>query len=245
MCITYNSDDYYFFEREDGEIARLTNRATYYSGEGRQVLQEVKEGLQEKREQYGKVKSLLQKSWKAVEGMDDDNMSRKKLINVVSDYHNDVCTDGGKCMVYEYNEKSDKIKSCYKLFVGYASYTTEITDRQSFQDENYLGDAFEIGIGWECYLERVMRGLSMEIGVSYIPKYKSKHDFTYTQTVKAELIGDVSSTLEKSILNLSLGMVERLGRSKKVQPLVRGGIFVTTDMGTKEKNKVRPPIVQT
>ncbi len=241
MCITYNSDDYYFFEREDGEIARLTNRATYYSGEGRQVLQEVKEGLQEKREQYGKVKSLLQKSWKAVEGMDDDNMSRKKLINVVRDYHNDVCTDGGKCMVYEYNEKSDKIKSCYKLFVGYASYTTEITDRQSFQDENYPGDAFEIGIGWECYLERVMRGLSVEIGVSYIPKYKSKHDFTYTQTVKAELIGDVSSTLEKSILNLSLGMVERLGRSKKVQPLVRGGIFVTTDMGTKEKNKVRPP----
>ena len=92
-CITHNSDEFYFFEREDGEMTELTNKVANYQGDAKVALQQVMDDVQEKREQYGKVKSLLQKSWKAVEEMDDNNMSRKKLINVVRDYHNDVCTD--------------------------------------------------------------------------------------------------------------------------------------------------------
>ena len=30
-CVVYNSDEYFFFEREDGEMAELTNRAFYTS----------------------------------------------------------------------------------------------------------------------------------------------------------------------------------------------------------------------
>jgi hypothetical protein len=233
-CITHNSDEFYFFEREDGEIAELTNRATNYAGYAPVALQEIKDNLQEKREQYGKVKSLLQKSWKAVEGMDDNDMSRKKLINVVRDYHNDVCTDGGKCMVYEYNEKSDKKKLHFKIFAGYAYYSTEKSDNQEYLDESYPCGTFEIGIGGEVDLERVMKDLSAEICFIYTPKYKSE---IFIPLERMPINAEAYSTIEKSILTFSLGLVKRYCRGK-IQPLVRGGIFAGIDMKMTENDKI-------
>ena len=221
-CITYDSDEFYFFEREDGEIAELTKRSQNYAGSENAVLQEVRENLQEKREQYGKVKSLLQKSWKAVEGIDDNYMSRKKLINVVRDYHNDVCTDGGKCIVYAYNEKSDKVKAHLKAFAGYAYYSTEKTDQQHFVGENYPGGAFEIGVGVEIELERVMKGLSVELGLAYSPKTRSEHDK-----------GEEHLIYERGRLTVSAGVVKCFGKGK-ILPLVRGGGCYVAHSGNKE-----------
>ena len=233
-CITHNSDEFYFFEREDGEIAELTNRATNYAGYAPVALQEIKDNLQEKREQYGRVKSLLQKSWKAVEGMDDNDMSRKKLINVVRDYHNDVCTDGGKCMVYEYNEKSDKKKLHFKILTGSAYYSTEKSDNQLYIGESYPCGTFEIGIGGEVDLERVMKDLSAEICFIYTPKYKSE---IFIPLERMPINAEAYSTIEKSILTFSLGLVKRYCRGK-IQPLVRGGIFVGIDMKMTENVKI-------
>ena len=232
-CIAHNSDEFYFFEREDGEMAELTKRSTNYTSVEKVALQEVKDNLQEKREQYGKVKSLLQKSWKAVEGMDDNNMSRSKLINVVRDYHNDVCTDGGKCMVYEYKEKSDKVKLHFKVFAGYAYYATEKNDHQTYLDENYPGGTFEFGIGGEVDLERVMRGFSAELDIFYT-KYKSEH---FIPTSRMPINAEAYSTMEKGIITASIGMVKRYGMGK-IQPLIRGGLFAGTDLDAKETNKV-------
>ena len=106
-CVAYNRDEYYFFEREDGEMAQLTNRAFLTTSS----LKDEGEKLQEKKEQYGKVKVLLKDSWKAASEMNEKDLSRKQLVKVVRDYHNDVCTDGSSCVVYEYNEKSDKSKT--------------------------------------------------------------------------------------------------------------------------------------
>ncbi|MBR6981826.1 MAG: hypothetical protein IKH88_18610 [Prevotella sp.] len=106
-CVVYNRDEYYFFEREDGEMAQLTNRVFLTTSS----LQDEEEKLEEKKEQYGKVKVLLKDSWKAASEMNEKDLSRRMLVKVVRDYHNDVCTDGNECMVYEYNEKSDKAKT--------------------------------------------------------------------------------------------------------------------------------------
>lgn len=60
---------------------------------------------------------LLKDSWKAVEGMNQKDLTRTKLVDVVRDYHNDVCTDGSTCMVYEYKEKADKPKLHYNITI--------------------------------------------------------------------------------------------------------------------------------
>ena len=131
-CVADTYDEYFFFEREDGEMALLTNRAVLSSSS----IHNEKDIQQEQKEQYGKVKLLLKDSWKACQDMNDRNLTRKKLVNVVRDYHNDVCTDGSSCMVYEYKEEADKMKTHVKAFAGYAYYSHEKTANQNLPDEN-------------------------------------------------------------------------------------------------------------
>jgi hypothetical protein len=223
-CVAYNRDEYYFFEREDGEMARLINRAFLTSS----TLNDEMGKLQEKREQYGKVKILLQDSWKAASDISEKDMSRKNLINIVREYHNDVCTDGSSCVVYEYNEKSDKSKSHFKAFTGFAYYSKERTLAQDLEDESYHGGSFEIGLGLETDIDRVMRGGSLELGIAYTPKTKFEHD------VMVRGGHEPSHTVyERSRACASIGLVKRFGKGR-IQPLVRGGGFYVLHFGNHE-----------
>ena len=224
-CVTYKTDEYYFFEREDGEMAELTNRYTSYMSIDAAV-QGTKDIVKEKKRQYGKVKMLLQQSKSAVADMDDNNMTRKKLVNVVRDYHNEVCTDGSSCMVYEYNEKTDRVKTHLKAFAGFAYYSTEMTDMQSDQDMNFPGSTYEIGVGVEIDLERVMKDFSVEFGLGLTPKYKS--------TCEEEGVDKTYSyTYEKSILTFAVGGVKRFGNGK-IRPIVRAGGFAVAHLSAQE-----------
>ena len=224
-CVTFKGDEYYFFEREDGEMAELTNRFKSYMSVDAAV-NGTKEIIKEKKKQYGKVKMLLQQSKNAVADMDDNKMTRKKLMNVVRDYHHEVCTDGSACVVYEYNEKTDQVKTHLKAFAGYANYVREMTDMQSDQDMNFSGNTYEIGIGAEIDLERTMKDFSVEATLGLTPKYKSTCEEQGFENV-------YYYTYEKSILTLSLGGVKRFGNGK-IRPIVRGGGFAVVHLSTKE-----------
>lgn len=221
-CIAYDSKEYFFFEREDGEMALLTNRLSV-----RDAKDEM-ENLQEKREQYGKVKLLLKDSWKAVEDMNQQELTRKNLVDIVRDYHHDVCTDGSTCMVYEYKEKSDKPVLHIKAFAGYAYYFQEKTENQKLEGENYPGSALEMGLGLELEFKRIVKGLSVELGVAYSPKTKSEHDVM--------VLGgrEPSHTIyEMGRLIGTFGVVKSFGNGKWL-PLVRGGGFYVSNFGNRE-----------
>ena len=224
-CVADKYAEYFFFEREDGEMAQFTNKSLISSS----TLHEAKDNLLEQREQYGKVKVLLKDSWKAVKDMNETEMSRKKLVKVVRDYHNDVCTDGSNCIVYEYKEESDKIKTHFKAFAGYAYYSHERTLNQNLgADENYSGSAFEIGLGIESDIERVMKGGSVELGIAYSPNSSFEHD------VLVRGGHEPSHTVyERSRVTFALGAVKRFGKGK-IQPLVRVGGYYVLHLGNKE-----------
>ena len=72
-CVADKYDEYFFFEREDGEMAQFTNKSIISSS----TLHEAKDQLVEQREQYGKVKILLKDSKKAIDDLDKEKeMSR-------------------------------------------------------------------------------------------------------------------------------------------------------------------------
>lgn len=229
-CVAYSQNEYFFFEREDGEMALFSNK-TLSSTSTFNALENQKALKQEKQEQYGKVKLLLKDSGTAVVDMDDENLTRKKLVNVVRDYHNDVCTDGSKCVVYEYNDKNDKGTVHFKAFAGFAYYAKEKTAYQIYEDTNYKGSAFEIGLGIEFDFERVAKGFSAEFNVAFTPKYRS------TQNFELDRNRTIKSIYEKNIFTFSLGAVKRFG-SGKIQPLVRGGFFAVLHSGLKETNQL-------
>ena len=221
-CITHNSEDHFFFEREDGEMAELTDRTLDYSSLN--AFQAAKNEIREKQKEYGKVKFLLKDSQKAVNDMDEANISRKKLVNVVRDYHNDVCTDGSKCVVYEYDEKSDKSKVHFKAFVGFAHYSTD--KMKYFGDTpaiSFPNNAFEIGVGAEIDLERWMKDLSVEADIAFSPKTESKKVNNKS----------IIRSIEQTRLVLNLGFVKRFGKGK-IQPLARAGMFGVAIIGGKE-----------
>ena len=232
-CISYSLDDYYFFEREDGEMALLTNRTLNYTSD-QSAFENQKAIKQEKREQYGKVKILLQQSGKAVDDMDDQELTKKKLVNVVRDYHNDVCTDGSKCVVYEYDEKNDNGMVHFKAFAGFAYYSKEITDCQIIPQTNYSGSALEIGIGLEFNLERLIKDFSAELTFAFSPNYKSTKDAADPNNNSIVR----KWTYKRNILTFSLGGIKRFGNGK-IQPLVRGGAFVAMHLGMEETSQLR------
>ena len=213
-CVADKYDEYFFFEREDGEMAQLTNRSHISSSS----IHDEKNNLKEKREQFGKVKLLLKDSNKAVDDMGKMDMSRKELVNVVRDYHDDVCTDGGNCMVYEYKEQADKTKTHFKVFAGYAYYSHERTDKQDLPDETYHGGVIELGLATELDIERVMKGGSAELGLTFSPKTKFEHD-----TMVPGGHTPSHTTYEKGRIACHVGMVKRYGQGTIV-PIVRGGI---------------------
>ena len=225
-CVAYSQNEYFFFEREDGEMALLSNKTMSFTSNS-EALASNKTLKQKKQEEYGKVKLLLKDSGKAVVDMDDEYLTRKKLVNVVRDYHNDVCTDGSHCMVYEYNDKNDKGTVHFKGFASFQYYSSLQTGNQAWDDANYTGATYEIGLGMEFDFERVAKGFSAEFDFGLTPKYSS------TDNIKAKLT-NVTSRYDRTMLNFSLGAVKRFGTGK-IQPLIRGGLFVVLETGLNEK----------
>ena len=224
-CVADKYNEYFFFEREDGEMAQFTNKSIISSS----TLHEAKDQLVEQREQYGQVKILLKDSRKAIDDMDKEKeMSRKKLVKIVRDYHNDVCTDGSNCMVYEYKEESDKAKTHFKVFAGYAYYSHERTINQNLPDETYHGGAFELGFATEIDIERTMKGGSAEIGLTFSPKAKFEHD-----TMVRGGHEPSHTTYEKGRISCHMGVVKRFGQGGIV-PFVRGGGFYVYHFGNYE-----------
>jgi hypothetical protein len=224
-CVVENSDEHFFFEREDGEMAKLTSRAFHTTS----TLQEVQDKMLEKKEQYGKVKYLLRDSWTAIEDMNKPEVSRKQLVNVVRDYHKDVCTDGSTCMVYEYDEKSDKEKYYFKFFTGFAYYSREKSCLEYLPSKSYTGCAFDFGIGVELNIGRRLKGGSLELGLAYSPKNRAERNIEFFG-------GQRRYRMEyeyKGRFVLSLGLVKPFGKGKII-PLVRGGGICVVDMGEGE-----------
>ncbi len=238
-CVADNGDEYFFFERGDGEMAKLTNRP--YSC--LVSYQEEEKILQNKKEQYGKVKYLLKDSWTAIEDMNQKsmskrNLSRKGLVNVVRDYHKDVCTDGSTCMVYEYDEKSDKSKFRFKAFTGFAYYSNEAPElldwtiernNQGMPSVSYSNSSFEMGIGAEMGIERIIKDGGLELGLAYSPKNRAERNIEFFG-------GQRRYRMEyeyKGRFVLSLGLVKPFGKGKII-PLVRGGGICVVDIGERE-----------
>ena len=240
-CVVENSDEHFFFEREDGEMAKLTNipHSSCLS-----TFQEEEDYMRNKKEQYGKVRYLLKDSKTAIEDMNQKNLlktnlSRKGLVDVVRDYHNDVCTDGSTCMVYEYDEKSDKEKCRFKVFTGFAYYskdapsllgwTTE-DEEQGMSKVSYSGSSLDIGVGVEIGIERIIKDGSLEFGLTYSPTHKYVHNLDGQSRYRMEY-------KYNSRFVLSLGLVKPFGKGKII-PLVRGGGIYVVDFGEKESSYI-------
>ena len=120
------------------------------------------------------------------------------------------------------------MKNHIKVFTGYAYYSHERTVNQDLQDETYHGGAFEFGIGAEVDIERMMKGGSAELSLSFSPKTKFEHD-----TMVRGGHEPSHTTYEKGRVSCYIGVLKRFGKGSIV-PLVRGGGFYVYQFGNHE-----------
>ena len=143
-------------------------------------------------------------------------------------------------MVYEYDEKSDKSKFHLKAFTGFAYYSREKpelldwyaeTHSQEWQGVSYSGSTFEIGIGAEFGIERIVKDGSMELCLAYSPKCSFERKdvaFDGKRHYDAKYESDAR-------MALSLGLVKPYGKGK-ILPLVRGGVMFEPTVNSGKEN---------
>lgn len=206
-------DDYYFFEREDGELCPIKiNRREGVADEQTQRFE---------MRQRGVLRDFLKKSPTAVEQVDDRTLTHQKAIEAVKGYHNDVCTDNSACITYEYKKKAEYRRFRFKIVAGYDFYNSKMYEcfpryhkPDVVNDKDAYCHSFEAGVGVDLSLEREVPGLMLQAALTYSP-YKSQkyaaHNDKLTFVCKSHFI------------IYSLGAQYAFGHAR-VRPVIRGGI---------------------
>ncbi|MGY6647179.1 hypothetical protein [Wenyingzhuangia sp. IMCC45574] len=90
---------YYFIEDKNGVLHELQkNNKIIENGQG--------EFNVESNQYKGILKFLFKDGEKTLKKVDNIYLSKKSLINISEYYHNEVCTDGTKCIVYKKKKKN-------------------------------------------------------------------------------------------------------------------------------------------
>ena len=100
MNLYYYSDevDYYFFENQDGKMEFISQRP-----------ERVENLTAYKDNKYkGQVRYLFRDYQPIAQKTDKLEFNQKSMINVVKEYHNEVCTTGESCIVFQNEHPDDK-----------------------------------------------------------------------------------------------------------------------------------------
>ena len=206
-------DDYYYFEREDGELCPLKiNR--------REGVAEADVQRLEMR-QRGRLRDFFKDSPSALRMLDDRILTHRRAIDAVKGYHRDVCTDESECMEYEFKSKREYRRFRFKVVGGYDFYNSKMYERfprYNHPDVENSDDArchsFEVGVGVDLSLEREVPGLMLQAALTYSP-YRS-HKYSARK-------GKLTYVCKSHFIIYSLGAQYAFGHGR-VRPIVRGGV---------------------
>lgn len=162
------------------------------------------ENVKERNKTRQELSYLLRNSMSTVNKIGDKNknLTESRIISLVENYHNDVCTNGSECIVYEKKKNVDKDKVYYRVYGGFA------WDSPQYQYVDSKG--FTIGAGIEYNLTRVNKNAGVEAGVNYA----------------CLNCNDRVWNLKHGIITIEVGPVYRIPITKNFKWIVRGGFTI-------------------
>ena len=111
MNLYYYTDDvdYYFFEREDGTMEVISQKP-----------EKIEDGIVYEDTRYmGQIRHLFQDYPPIAQEAGKLKFDQKSMIKVVKDYHNEACTSGESCIVFQNEHPDDKgIKTKISIYTG-------------------------------------------------------------------------------------------------------------------------------
>ena len=136
MNLYYYEDavEYYFFENQDGKMEVISREPERV--ENMIVYEDYK--------YIGQIRYLFQDYKSIAQNADKLKFNQKSMMGIVEDYHNEVCTTGESCIIFQNEHPDDKGLRCkisvytglqlstYVFYVTYSSDTySSVTQTQS------------------------------------------------------------------------------------------------------------------
>lgn len=147
----------YYVENEEGKVVtyeEMEDGITYNEREAKKRAQEL----------YTQVS----RSSHAVEDIKIGKMSDRQMIKMVHDYHDDVCTSDGECIIYEHDPKSDKVRFAPMIFAG-GAYAICTNDDVWVRTKGAAGYILGAGLDIDC--SRAGKGMIFQLSVQYSRLY--------------------------------------------------------------------------
>jgi len=107
--------DYFFFEDEAGKMTPVPKKQDEYINDKKHV----------DRRYIGMIKYLFKEQETISKEADKLKFSQKSMINIAKEYHNQVCTTGEECIVFETKEDKAYNLCKFSVYGGVQSYFEE------------------------------------------------------------------------------------------------------------------------
>lgn len=118
----------------------------------------------------------VEKSQNAVNDIKIGEMNVKRMIKMVRDYHEDVCTSNTECIQFEHEPKSDKTKWSPTIYVGESNLFCKKNSIMLDVKNSY---GFVIGAGVDFDRSRSARGKLFQLYITYSRLYTSSRHNNY------------------------------------------------------------------
>ena len=224
---------YYFFEDEAGNMIPVTKKPDEY----------INNKVQEDVRYVGMIKYLFQNQETILKKADKLRFNQKSMIHITKEYHDQVCTTGEECIVFE--TKEDKEYFQFKFF-GYGGFLLYNGQKKTF---NTIISPV-IGGGLNIFVPRFTKKLRFQadLALSQIhstrtfdknnPKYQK---WVYSPIPSPEGYVYYLQYLSRKEINaffvpLHIGFECSFG-NRKVHPVVAGGGVLNFTFGESYRNK--------
>lgn len=207
-------EDRYFVENEEGELRELKNEDKEYIQNGIRYTKKSQEYIRT-------LKLTFKDSPKISKKVESIGLNHKSLIKITQEYHNELCTTGEECIIYE--KKEVKATKSYGVVAGVSYMFPLKVDSSSYSSyleggdiENNILPSFGMffKINSPNFNERVF--LYCEANYKFMNQEFSKTQFTNDKTY-----------LNNYSYNLGLASVAAAIRYEfpkgKIRPVFEGG----------------------
>lgn len=162
---------YYFIDDGKGELRELTTEKRTTSRDGKMYEYTVKSYV-------GVLKNTFSESPSISKKAENASLSHKSLIRIAKDYHNEVCTTGEECLVYE---KKIPVRSFQiGLTAGYSNSIFKVPSSNDlngffYLDNNGFNRASSPSVG--AFIEKFFPLRNEKISILLDFQYKTKESY--------------------------------------------------------------------
>ena len=204
----------YFFENQEGKmfpVKKTFNKSTDVEGEYGVIYRT------EDRSYAGMLRYIFKDCAPVVQKVGRDSYKEKNIIKLTKEYHEQMCTTGEDCIVFEGKQDKKYFNIKISPYVGWGTYSYAYMIGLEESKETGISSAI-LGGELEFFMPRWNKNMSILIDLSAT---KLKKDIPRDIFVNQKIHAD------SWLFDAKIGLRYQFDVSKRVKPTVDGGVLLS------------------